>query len=451
MPRQNLHTLTIDKLVAGGFGLGRLANGMVVLVRYVLPGEKVLVQELERKKDYIYGTVREVLMPAPDRIEAPCPIYGRCGGCDLQHAASGAQLRLKKNILVDSLERSSGLFFFFFPWPVADPLAAPAHFNYRQRLRLQVDAGGNYGFFQPESHTVEPLLECLIAKELLNATLKKLQAQESFHDLLKHCNGFELLFNPDENDIILLLHFLRKPRPTDSLLAAELKNHIDNLAALLMLVKGHGLYDPVVRTFGGNPPALAYTSTIKARGTPLILSWEAGGFCQVNLEQNSRLIELVLEMVASGPHKSILDLYCGYGNFSLPAAQLAEEVIGFDAQNAAIRSGLRNARRLGIHNCSFAKKQVPDAVTDMLGAGHTFDTIILDPPRRGAPETVAKLPELGAEQIIYISCNPSTLARDLAVLSAADYRLARIVPVDMFPQTHHLEAVALLKRSGSVQ
>ncbi|MDH3996904.1 MAG: methyltransferase domain-containing protein [Desulfobulbaceae bacterium] len=147
------------------------------------------------------------------------------------------------------------------------------------------------------------------------------------------------------------------------------------------------------------------------------------------------------------PHKRILDLYCGYGNFSLPVAKSGSEVLGIDTQNAAIRSAQRNAKQNGIHNCRFEKKQVPAAVDSLLAAGRSFETIILDPPRQGAADIVSLLPKMNPDQIIYISCNPATLARDLTALIPGGYQISRLVPVDMFPQTHHLESVTLLKRS----
>jgi 23S rRNA (uracil1939-C5)-methyltransferase len=446
MTNKKLHTLTIDKLVQGGIGLGRLANGMVILVRGVLPGEKVLVRELHRKKDYILASLEEILSASPDRVEPPCPIYGRCGGCDLQHAAPEAQLRLKKAMLTDSLERSESHTFHDISRYIEAPVNAPTPFNYRQRLRLQVDRQGNYGFFQPESHHIVPVTQCLLAKELLNLVLQQLHTSSSFRELLKHTSACELLFNPDANAVIMLLHYQRKPRPTDSVLSQELLNGIAGLAAVYLLAEGFGLYDPMAQTFPGHLPTLSYTTEIKAIGSALTYTWEVGGFSQVNLEQNSNLIKFVLEMTALGRHKTILDLYCGYGNFSLPVARLAAEVLGIDTQNGAIRSGIRNAAFNGILNCRFEKNLVPEAVAAVLAAGNTYDTIILDPPRRGAPEIASLLPELHPDQIIYISCNPATLARDLAILSAAEYKLVRLVPVDMFPQTHHLESVALLKR-----
>jgi 23S rRNA (uracil1939-C5)-methyltransferase len=447
MPEKNLHTLLIEKLVPGGYGLGRLDEGIVVLVRYVLPGEKVVVREVTRKKDYISAILREVLSPSPDRIEPPCPIYGLCGGCDLQHAGPDAQIRLKKAILTESLHRAAGNIISDPLVAIEDSLAAPKQFGYRQRIRLQVDEEGNYGFFRPESHLLEPVSRCLLARDELNNVLQQMHASHSFTELVTHCDAFELLFNPKENDTFLLLHFLRKPRPADCLSARDLADKTNGISAILMRVEGYGLYDPLSQTFLSRPPILSYTLAIEENETDFTLSWEAGGFCQVNLEQNNNLVKLILEMVASGPHKRILDLYCGYGNFSLPVAKLGSEVLGIDVQNAAIRSAQKNAMQNGIHNCRFEKKQVPVAVNSLLAAGRSFETIILDPPRQGASEIVSLLPKLSPDQIIYVSCNPATLARDLASLIPAGYQMSRLVPVDMFPQTHHLESAILLKRS----
>jgi len=448
MPEKDLHTLLIEKLVPGGFGLGRLDEGIVVLVRHVLPGEKVLVREAGRKKDYITAILEEVLSPSPDRITPPCPVYGRCGGCDLQHARPAAQIRLKKAILSDSLQRAAGDVLPDLHLSIEDPLAAPEQFGYRQRIRLQVSNSGHYGFFRPGSHILEPVSQCLLAREELNKVLQQIHGSHALDELLKHCRAFELLFNPQKNETVMLLHFLRRPRPADCILCRDLAREASGLSTILMQVVGYGLYDPLTQTFLASPPILSHKMTIESLEAGLSLSWEAGGFCQVNLEQNSNLIKLVLEMVAGGPRKRILDLYCGYGNFSLAAAKLGSEILGIDSQNAAIRSAQRNAVQNNIHNCLFEKKPVPAAVNDLLAAGKTFETIILDPPRQGAPETVSMLPELGADQIIYISCNPATLARDLVSLIPAGYKLSRLIPVDMFPQTHHLESVTLLKRTN---
>jgi len=445
--KKNLHTLLIEKLVPGGFGLGRLKEGIIVLVRYVLPGEKVLVREANRKKNYISAVLKQVLSPSPDRITSPCPIYGLCGGCDLQHARPEAQILLKKEILAESLQRAAGGIFSDLPAFLEDPLPAPEQFGYRQRIRFQVDQEGNYGFYRPESHIVEPVLQCLLARDELNNALRQIHACHFWGELTKHCKAFEMFFDPKKKDVILLLHFIRKPRPADNVSVKNLHDNTIGISSILMQVEGYGLYDPLAQRCIPSGPILSYNMVVNGIEADLTFTWEAGGFCQVNLEQNNNLVKLVRQMTLNGPHQRILDLYCGYGNFSLSVAGLASEVLGIDGQNAAIRSAQRNAVLNGLHNCLFEKKQVPAAVNALLAEGKTFDTIILDPPRQGASEILSLLPKLGAAQIIYISCNPATLIRDLAPLLQAGYQVSRLVPVDMFPQTHHLESVTLLKRS----
>ena len=441
-----LHTVLIEKLIPGGLGLGRLADGMVVLVRYVLPGEEVVVRQVRRKKDFITATLQKILTKSPDRINPPCHLYGRCGGCDLQHAAYTVQTRLKKEILTESLQRAAGKIFSDVDKIIQPALASPEEFAYRQRIRLQVEEKGQYGFYRTGSHVLEPVSKCLLARDILNTVLEQLQSNESFAGLIKHCTAFELLFNPGKGDTVILLHFKRKPRPKDSILSADLVNNIAELSTILMQVEGYGLYDPPGQTFVSSPPHLSQTISLVNLEEDINLIWEAGGFCQVNLAQNRNLINLVLDMTQNGPHNRVLDLYCGYGNFSIAVAHISEEVIGIDGQNSAIRSGKRNAELNDIHNCHFEKKQVVKGVKDLIAAKQTFDTVILDPPRQGAVDIVTVFPGLEAAQIIYISCNPATLARDLAILCSQGYALSYLVPVDMFPHTHHMESVALLKR-----
>ncbi|MDX1775876.1 MAG: hypothetical protein R3297_04790, partial [Desulfobulbales bacterium] len=196
MPEKYLHTLLIEKLVPGGLGLARLESGLVVMVRHVLPAEKVLVRQIRRKKDYIAATLEKVLSPSPERCKPPCPYYGRCGGCDLQHAEYGTQVRLKKEILAESLTRAGGDRLLPHRFSIETPLPSAAQFGYRQRLRFQVDKAGSYGFFHPESHRIEPVSRCLLAKNELNHVLGQLHGSGSFKGLVSHCSGFELLFNP---------------------------------------------------------------------------------------------------------------------------------------------------------------------------------------------------------------------------------------------------------------
>lgn len=447
MVSSKLHTVLIEKLVPGGLGLGRLADGMVVLVRYVLPGEKVVVRETARKRDFVNAVLHEVLTPSPDRIEPPCPYYGRCGGCDLQHAGYSAQTLLKKKIVIESLQRAAADMFSGMEIPVLPALGSPEQFGYRQRIRLQANEQGLYGFFRSESHDLEAVSQCLLARDSLNSVLQQLHVKQSFRQLAKQCTAIELLFNPGADNTVMLLHFRRKPRPQDSILAADTARDISGLSAILLQVESHGLFDPLLRSFVSTPPSFFQVASVENLISDITLSWEVTGFCQVNLGQNMHLINLVLKMLKTCSHDRVLDLYCGFGNFSLPIAQIAAKVVGIDSQNAAIRSAQHNAKFNKAHNCYFEKKQVAEGVADLISAGESFDAVVLDPPRQGAADIVSMLPGLNAAQIIYISCNPATLARDLAILCTQGYLLSQLVPVDMFPQTHHMESVALLKQA----
>lgn len=181
---------------------------------------------------------------------------------------------------------------------------------------------------------------------------------------------------------------------------------------------------------------------------PVRLSWEAGGFCQVNLAQNKQLIEIVLKFCQLDKTETVLDLYCGMGNFSIALAMQAKEVLAVEAQGSAIRSARKNGALAGLTNTCFAKSSVDDFCRELAAKKHHFDCVVLDPPRQGAPELAGVLAAITTRRLVYISCDPATLCRDLADLCAAGFAIEAIQPVDMFPQTHHIETVVLLAKDG---
>jgi 23S rRNA (uracil1939-C5)-methyltransferase len=446
MSQKLLHTVLIEKLIPGGFGLGRLEEGIVVMVRYVLPGEKVLVQESKCKKQFIHGELAEILESSPDRIEPPCPLFSRCGGCDLQHTHYDNQLRLKTAMLIESLSRTAEKKTKLNVNNIGSPVGSPAEFGYRQRIRLHVDDMGRFGFYHPDSHVLVTVTRCLLAHPKLNEVLGQLDTIPDLDELLIQSNSIELLYNPAQDDVIMVLDFKRKPRPRDRAHARLAMECIADISQVIMQASGHGVFAPQNEHCLPKPPHLSQILPPEIVGTSLSLTWEAGGFCQINLQQNFNLIKLVLDLANPDEHRRVLDLFCGLGNFSLPVALSGAEVVGLDGQGSAIRSARKNAELVGIANCSFQKTPILNGVQQLIDSRQTFHTILIDPPRQGAAEIMALLPKLQARQIIYISCNPSTLARDLALLENSGYGLCRLIPMDMFPQTHHLECVALLEQ-----
>jgi len=439
----------IEKTVNGGYGLAHKENGRVILLRHVLPGELVKARILAEKKDFTEAVVTEIVEASAYRIMAPCLQYGKCGGCDWQCYSYDLQLLSKKQILQDLLQHTPDSTLQEAVPLVADPLVSPRIFGYRQRLRLQIDEHGQPGFRRFHSHQCVPITACLLARPELNSALQQLQGQAAFHRLSAITTELELLLNPASSRVVCLLHLVRKPRPTDMQQAGAL---LDTLPLVEMVLFCGPNFLPCGPTIGHNknpektelqlllPPFPGHTDTVVA------LSWEAGGFCQVNLEQNIQLIQTVLDFCQPGLETSILDLFCGMGNFSIPLAMQAASLLGIEGQGSAIRSARHNSQRAGVTNTIFEKSPIHKRCRTLAAEGRSFDCVIIDPPRQGAPGLALPLAAITRKRLVYISCNPATLCRDLAELTDAGFTIKRLQPVDMFPQTHHIETVVLLER-----
>jgi len=441
--------VTVDKIIPGGFGLGRLPDGKVVLVRHVLPGEEILVRPQKARSSYMTASLARLLRHSTDRVEPPCSHYGRCGGCDFQHIAPGAQLRIKKEILAASLRQAMGRDADNLLNRIRDPIASPAAFGYRQRIRLHTDKSGRAGFHRFQSHDLEPVTNCPLASPSINNALTGLLSSGSFRELLAESSSLELFDNTEDTSVVILLHFSHRLRPRDMKLAGQVLAETERnlVGVLLFSVQGFGLLDHNgKRTEGSAATMLRQTLPPQATGSAeLVLTWEAGGFCQINQQQNNRLIRTVLDFAGPDPQSRILDLYCGMGNFSIPLAMLTGQLLGLDGQGAAIRNARLNAANAGLSNCDFEKTPVVDGVRKLAAAGKTFDIITLDPPRQGAADLIPLLAVLNPAKIVYISCDPATLCRDLGELFNLGFEPILLQPLDMFPQTHHLETVALLE------
>lgn len=440
--------LTVEKVIKGGLGLGRLADGQVVMVPRVLPGERVRVRLCRRHKQYQEADLLEVLQPSDQRVTPVCPVYDTCGGCDFQHAAYGEQLRLKNGILAETLCRAGLCREDELATLMGAVLASPKTLGYRQRIRLQV-AQGRAGYFGRQSHSLTPVSRCPLAGEIINSVFADLSASKQFNSLLPMASAIELLENPGHGSVILLLHYTRKTRPADHQAARLLCQALPLLEAVIFNAADQAK-GPCFTDQGEIPPGglfVEFSLPAKLCGRPFTLGLEPGGFCQVNLDQNENCISLLLDWTRETKPGKMLDLFCGMGNFSLPLAMRGWEVTGMDMQRSTIRSAVRNAEGVGLAgSCSFRQESAMKAAERLLDEKTTFDCILLDPPRSGCAELISLLPALDARQIIYISCDPATLVRDLTGLTRANYRLLEIRMVDMFPQTAHQETMVRLER-----
>lgn len=446
-----LETVRIDKVVAGGQGLARAASGQVLMVPLVLPGEEVVVRVRRGRKDYLEAELVEIVSGHPDRVVPPCPHFGCCGGCDLQHAAYPLQVEIKNGILREQLFRA-GVLAREGAGGLAPPLNSPLPFGYRQRLRLQVDDGGRWGFFRSRSHDLEAIGECPLAGSEINEVIGKFPSSPALARLLDNALEVEVVASPGDGGVVLIVRLRRKARPADLQAATRVGAELAPVSALFLEIEGRqrlGPFpeSPVWKGDGELGLVCLDFPALPARGVPgYKLLQEAGGFCQVNPEQNRRMLEQMLAWLTGGEVKRAVDLFCGMGNFSIPLALTGVAVTGSDLQRSAIRSAARNSKAAGLGNCAFIQAAAEQAARDLAAAGERFDLVILDPPRRGCAELIPLLAGLDAGLLLYISCDPATLARDLAGLIGQGYRLDKVGVIDMFPQTAHLESMVLLRR-----
>jgi 23S rRNA (uracil1939-C5)-methyltransferase len=428
-------TLSIEKLVYGGDGLAH-ADGKTVFVPYVLPGEAVRAASKSKKKNLIWADLLEVTSAAKERQKARCPHFQKCGGCHYQHISPAEQVRLKKEILQETLSRLGGI-----TWnkPIQEHTAEP--YGYRNRAQWAVRSGmpRAIGYFLPGSSTIVPIDECPVLSPLLARSFEKLQGMARSGSLPAGIQEIEAFADSSDSKIALNVAFERFGK-SPSELAATFRAALGQIESLLLLNQK--------------------TNKFELTG-PGYLSHEAGGFrFQVShlsfFQVNRFLIEDLLKTVTQGASGELaLDLYAGVGFFTLPLARAFSRVVSVDANLAATRDLRVNAEKSGVQVTSHNEH-----AEEFLGKSQEKpDFVMLDPPRAGlGAEAAAKLAKLAAPEIAYLSCDPSTLARDLAVLtgspkSAGDvpadrprYEISDMHLFDLFPQTFHIETLVRLRR-----
>lgn len=428
----------IDRLAFGGAGVGRI-DGKACFVPFSAPGDLLRVKVVRDKRSWCEAEIREIVEPSPLRTVPPCPVFGRCGGCDWQHLPYAEQVAAKGDIFLDSLWRTARV-----AAEVIEPsVPAPQPFNYRSRIQLKIRlAQGQLvaGFYAAGTHFVIDIESCPITDSRINAALpalKELIAASPEPDRLPQAD----LAVGDSGGIIAILHHIGERRQEMHAFLAERGGEVPGLSGLYLQ---HGRKESLERIFGEEGTSYTIPEGLAAGVKQLRLFVGSGGFAQVNLSQNLELIRLACEWGGFSGSERLLDLYCGNGNFSLPLSQIVASVVGIEDYAPSIDNARRNAAANSIENADFRVADAAAEVRRLAAAGETFDAVLLDPPRAGAPETVRALPELGAQTIMYVSCDPQTLARDLASLTKGGYRVIRSRALDMFPQTYHMESITLL-------
>jgi 23S rRNA (uracil1939-C5)-methyltransferase len=430
---------TIDSLAFGGNGVTRI-NGKVCFVPFSCPGDRVRLAVTSEKRSYQTARIVELLEPSPERVTPPCPVFGSCGGCSWQHIGYARQLQAKQQILADALWRGARVA----GDHVMPALSSPSPFGYRSRVQLKLHATSDrlkIGFYRNNSHTVEDIPQgCPIALPAIN------QAMDSLRSVLSAFSDKaaipEISINCADEGCVAVVSYSGRDQAGATRFFGE---RCTDLAPLTGLFLDGGRTGGLIKVFGDE--ALTYSlPAATLDGGKCRLAYQPGGFSQVNLDQNRAMLEVVRRMAAFQSTERLLDLYCGNGNFSLPLAAEVAEVLGVEEYAGSIAAATANMNANGIDNAEFICADAAATVRQLAARGRSFDTIVIDPPRAGAAEAVQEIGNLNPARIIYVSCDPSTLARDCSLLAHSGFHVRESVPLDMFPQTYHLESVTLLQK-----
>ncbi len=418
-----------------GRGVARRDDGKAVFVSGALPGETVRAEPTARSRRFDEARTLEVLEASPERVEPRCPHFGTCGGCVLQHMAEDRQILAKQRVLLENLERIGKVE----PGRVLPPLTADS-WGYRRKGRFSVRRVDKkdktlVGFREQDPRFVADLSVCYtiipeigLKVQALSALVDSLQARE-------HIPQIEFIAG-DAAIALTVRHLAPLAEADRAALAAFGREHG---FAIFLQPKGPDSVHPLE----GEAPALSF----HLPQWNVELAFEPLDFIQVNARLNHRMIALALDLLDAQPGERVLDLFCGLGNFTLPLARGAAEVVGVEGDAGLVARARANARRNGLANAQFF---AADLTQDQRGTPwmrQGFDKLLLDPPRSGADEVLKQLPLRGIGRIVYVSCHPGSLARDAGFLvHERGYRLVAAGVMDMFPHTAHVESIALFER-----
>ena len=408
--------LTIEKLLYGGDGISR-HGGMVCLIKDVVPEEIVLARIDVLKKQYAVASLVEVLEPSPYRVSPRCSLFENCGGCQWQHIAYSHQLYWKTRIVQECLERIGKI-----QQPTLLPtIPSPAAFQYRCRARLKVcNKKARIGYYQRGTHYIVPVQECPLLVNAINQAIRQcwLLIKIDRH-LFNSISEVDLLFCSNSNQVIMAFNNMRTTK------------------CLAVFDAGTSTQPGQIK-FSSSFPAIEEILDEEILG--IVFKRRPSTFYQVNRPQNNTLITIVRECFGPIDNQTILDLYCGSGNFSLFLAREGATVVGIDSNAHAISEALCNAEYNGLGNCTYVCGDVETAINQHIRVN--FSGVLINPPRSGCSmKTLNSVARINPQVIVYVSCNPATLARDLKQLARYGYRLEKIQPVDMFPQTYHIETI----------
>src|SRR5580693_1438317 len=424
-------------LAHDGRGIARL-DGKAVFVDGALPGERVRLRIIKRRRQFDEAGLVEVLSASPDRVAPACAHFGICGGCSLQHLSAPAQITAKQRQLLDNLERIGRVR----PEQVLPPLCGP-QWAYRRRARLgvkYVHKKGRVlaGFREREKPYIADVRRCEVLQQPLADLPRDLAALVETLAIREKLPQVEVAGG--DAAIALVFRVLEAPGPED---IAKIAAFGDRLGVQIFLQTG-GL-DTVRPLSSSHSPLPSYPPLNYAvDGGRAVIEFGPVDFIQVNREINASMVSAAMDMLAPSPEDAVLDLFCGLGNFTLPLARRARRVVGVEGDAALVAKAEANAARNDVGNAAFFKENLFEPTQFGPWANERYDLVLLDPPRAGAAELLPRMAHWRPRRVVYISCHPGSLARDAEILvHALGFTLTCAGVMDMFPHTTHVESIAV--------
>lgn len=441
--------LTVDALTSEGSGVGRY-NGLAVFVRGTVPGDKIIAHIIKRSKNYAVGIIDQILSPSPQRIDSDCPYSQKCGGCSFRHMTYEEELGYKKSRIQDALSRIGHL-----DIKVEEIIGAEKLNHYRNKAQYPVEISGgalSAGFYAYKSHRIIPCHNCKLQPAEFEKGLGAFSEwikeenitsydEQTGRGLLRHIyfrKGFAT------GEIMACAVINSDSVPNAQLLISLLRKNVDGLKSIALNInkeKTNVILGKQTRIIWGE-------KHIQDRllGKTFLIS--PNSFYQVNHDQCEKLYETAKAFAGLTGEETLLDLYCGVGTIGLTMADSAKQLVGIEIIPQAIENAKENAKINGITNAQFLCADAPKGAEILKRQGIKPDVIILDPPRKGCDRALLDtITELSPDRIVYVSCDSATLARDLEILNSKGFTVKKVIAVDMFPRTPHVETVALLKRT----
>lgn len=441
--------LLINSVNHQGSGVGRY-QGLAVFVPFTVPGEKVAVEITGLKKNHALGRVKKILDSTGIRVEPRCPVFETCGGSQFQHIDYAVQLEIKRKLIEESLVRIGRV-----NNTVVKPVVGMTDpWGYRNKAQFQVnEVGGRIklGFFEEGSHELVPTTDCLLLDRqvrdiasMIEGMLNKYRVSpydwESEKGLLRHVivrKGWHT------SKIMVVLVTSDEKFPEQFTLGREIKAKVPRVVSVVRNINA----GPVKYVFGRDSILLAGHNSITDRIGDFTFTISPTSFFQVNPQQTEVLYKKAVEYAGLTGNETVLDLYCGIGTITLFLAQKSRWVFGLEVSREAVKDAADNARANNIINVEFITGRAEERLPGLRNQGIRPDVVVVDPPRQGIEKRALQaIADMGPKRIIYISCDPGTMARDVNFLSYRGYKAVEVQPVDMFPQTAHVECCVRIER-----